>query len=119
MFPLIPAQTVSEMRSDAAKKIAREPTVWSDRADRACYNSRPSLGLPSWARAGSHEPTVEGRGVVEVDPLDRLPSPTRTVADDRRQFAGEAPATQLVVSDDPATPASYHSPDALSSCTAS
>jgi cephalosporin-C deacetylase-like acetyl esterase len=33
--------------------------------------------------------------------------------DDRRQFAGAAPATQLIVSPDPATPAAYHSPDAV------
>ena len=33
--------------------------------------------------------------------------------DDRRQFAGEAPAIQLVVSPDPQTPANYHSPDAV------
>ncbi len=35
------------------------------------------------------------------------------IDDDRAQFAGEAPATQLVVSADPATPAAYHSPDAV------
>jgi cephalosporin-C deacetylase-like acetyl esterase len=33
--------------------------------------------------------------------------------DDRRVFAGESPATQLVVSADSATPAAYHSPDAV------
>jgi uncharacterized protein len=33
--------------------------------------------------------------------------------DDRRVFGGEPPATQLVVSPDPATPAAYHSPDAV------
>ena len=37
----------------------------------------------------------------------------RFIDDDRRQFAGEAPATQLVVSTDPATPAAYRSPDAV------
>jgi uncharacterized protein len=35
------------------------------------------------------------------------------IDDDRRQFAGEAPATQLVVSAESAMPAAYHSPDAV------
>ncbi len=35
------------------------------------------------------------------------------IDDDRRQFAGETPATQPVVSLDPATPAAYHSPEAV------
>lgn len=33
--------------------------------------------------------------------------------DDRRQFSGSAPATQAVVSADPAVPAAYRSPDAV------
>ena len=35
------------------------------------------------------------------------------IDDDRRVFAGDPPATQRVVSADPATPASYHSPEAV------
>ncbi|MGO9154061.1 alpha/beta hydrolase [Mycobacterium sp.] len=35
------------------------------------------------------------------------------IDDDRAQFAGAAPATQLIVSADPETPAAYHSPDAV------
>ncbi|HYR16585.1 MAG TPA: alpha/beta hydrolase, partial [Mycobacterium sp.] len=35
------------------------------------------------------------------------------IDDERRQFRGEPPATQAVVSADPATPAAYRAPDAV------
>jgi uncharacterized protein len=60
-------------------------------------------------------PTISGRqqSLRRVAP-DRVAALEASfIDDDRRQFAGEAPATQLVVSADAATPAAYHSPDAV------
>jgi cephalosporin-C deacetylase-like acetyl esterase len=60
-------------------------------------------------------PTISGyeQSLRRVSP-DRVAALEASfIDDDRRQFAGEALATQLVVSADPAEPASYHSPDAV------
>jgi cephalosporin-C deacetylase-like acetyl esterase len=60
-------------------------------------------------------PTISGyqQSLRRVAPDQVAALEAGFIADDRRQFAGEPPATQLVVSADPATPASYHSPEAV------
>ena len=60
-------------------------------------------------------PTISGyeQGLRRVAP-DRVAALEASFAeDDRQQFAGKPPATQLIVSSDPETPAAYHSPDAV------
>ena len=60
-------------------------------------------------------PTISGyeQGLRRVAP-DRVAALEASFAeDDRQQFAGKPPATQLIVSADPETPAAYHSPDAV------
>jgi len=60
-------------------------------------------------------PTISGyqQSLRPVAP-DQVPALEASFSDDdRRVFAGEAPATQLVVSADPATPAAYDSPHAV------
>ena len=60
-------------------------------------------------------PTISGyqQSLRPVAP-DQVPALEASFGDDdRRVFAGEAPATQLVVSADPATPAAYDSPHAV------
>jgi cephalosporin-C deacetylase-like acetyl esterase len=60
-------------------------------------------------------PTISGyeQSLRRVAPDQVAALEASFVDDDRRGFAGQAPATQLVVSADPATPASYHSPEAV------
>jgi uncharacterized protein len=60
-------------------------------------------------------PTISGyeQGLRRVAPDEVAALEAGFVDDDRRQFRGEPPATQLIVSADPATPAAYHSPDAV------
>jgi fermentation-respiration switch protein FrsA (DUF1100 family) len=60
-------------------------------------------------------PTISGyeQGQRRVAPDQVAGLEASFIDDDRRQFAGEPPATQLVVSPDPATPAAYHSPEAV------
>jgi uncharacterized protein len=60
-------------------------------------------------------PTISGyqQSLRRVAPDQMAALEASFIADDRRQFAGEPPATQLVVSADPATPAAYHSPEAV------
>jgi uncharacterized protein len=60
-------------------------------------------------------PTISGyqQSLRRVAPDQVAGLEASFIDDDRRQFAGEAPATQLIVSADPATPAAYHSPDAV------
>jgi cephalosporin-C deacetylase-like acetyl esterase len=60
-------------------------------------------------------PTISGyeQGLRRVAPDQVAALEASFIDDDRRVFAGEAPATQLVVSADPATPAAYHSPEAV------
>ena len=60
-------------------------------------------------------PTISGyeQSLRRVAPDQVAALEAGFIDDDRRQFAGEAPATQLVVSTDPATPAAYRSPDAV------
>jgi cephalosporin-C deacetylase-like acetyl esterase len=60
-------------------------------------------------------PTISGyeQGLRRVAPDQVAALEASFADDDRRQFRGEPPATQLIVSADPATPAAYHSPDAV------
>ena len=60
-------------------------------------------------------PTISGyeQSLRRVAPDQVAALESGFIDDDRRQFAGAAPATQPVVSPDPATPAAYHSPDAV------
>ena len=60
-------------------------------------------------------PTISGyeQSLRRVAPDQVAALEAGFVDDDRRQFAGDAPATQLVVSADPGTPAAYHSSDAV------
>ena len=60
-------------------------------------------------------PTISGyqQSLRRVAPDQVASLEASFIDDDRRVFAGEPPATQLVVSADPATPASYHSPEAV------
>jgi uncharacterized protein len=60
-------------------------------------------------------PTISGyeQGLRRVAPDQVAALEAGFVDDDRRQFRGEPPATQLIVSADPATPAAYYSPDAV------
>ena len=60
-------------------------------------------------------PTISGyeQSLRRVPP-DQVPALEASfIDDDRRQFRGEPPATQAVVSGDPAVPASYRSEDAI------
>ena len=60
-------------------------------------------------------PTISGyqQSLRRVAP-DQVPALEAAFIDDeRRQFRGEPPATQAVVSTDPATPAAYRAPDAV------
>jgi uncharacterized protein len=60
-------------------------------------------------------PTISGyeQGLRRVAPDQVAAVDARFVDDDRRQFLGEPPATELVVSADPATAAAYHSHEAV------
>jgi uncharacterized protein len=60
-------------------------------------------------------PTISGyeQSLRRVAPDQVAALEASFVVDDRRQFAGEPPATQLIVSADPATPAAYHSQEAV------
>ena len=60
-------------------------------------------------------PTISGyeQSLRRVAPDQVAALDASFIDDDRRQFRGEPPATQLVVSADPATPAAYHSPEAV------
>jgi len=60
-------------------------------------------------------PTISGyrQSLRRVAP-DQVPALEGSfIEDDRRQFGGEPPATQAVVSADPGVPAAYRSPDAV------
>jgi dienelactone hydrolase len=60
-------------------------------------------------------PTISGyQQSLRRVPPDQVPAlQVGFIDDDRRQFRGEPPATQAVVSSDPAVPASYRSQDAI------
>jgi uncharacterized protein len=60
-------------------------------------------------------PTISGyeQSLRRVAPDQVANLEASFIDDDRRVFAGEAPTAQLVVSADPATPAAYHSPEAV------
>jgi hypothetical protein len=60
-------------------------------------------------------PTISGyQQSLRRVPPDQVPALQASfIDDDRRQFRGEPPATQAVVSADPAVPASYRSEDAI------
>ena len=60
-------------------------------------------------------PTISGyeQSLRRVAPHDVASLEAAFTADQRRQFLGEPPATQAVVSSDPATPASYRAADAI------
>ena len=60
-------------------------------------------------------PTISGyeQSLRRVAPDQAAALEAGFIDDDRRQFAGEAPATQFVVSAGPATPAAYRSPEAV------
>jgi fermentation-respiration switch protein FrsA (DUF1100 family) len=60
-------------------------------------------------------PTISGyQQSLRRVPPDQIPALEAAFADDERQrFHGAAPATQAVVSADPAVPAAYRSPDAV------
>jgi uncharacterized protein len=60
-------------------------------------------------------PTISGyQQSLRRVPPDQVPALEASFIDDeRRQFRGEPPATQAVVSSDPALPAAYRSPDAV------
>ena len=60
-------------------------------------------------------PTISGyeQSLRRVPPEQVAALEASFIDDDRRQFVGEPPATQPVVSADRATPAAYHSPDAV------
>jgi uncharacterized protein len=61
-------------------------------------------------------PTIDGyaTGLRRVAPETVAALEARFAADERAQLRGEPPANQLIVSDDPAKPASYNAPDAVS-----
>jgi uncharacterized protein len=61
-------------------------------------------------------PTISGyQQSLRRVPPDQVPALEASFIDDeRRQYRGEPPATQAVVSSDPAVPADYRSPDAVS-----
>ena len=60
-------------------------------------------------------PTISGfQQSLRRVPPDQVPALEAAFVDDeRRQYRGEPPATQAVVSSDPTVPASYHAPDAV------
>jgi uncharacterized protein len=60
-------------------------------------------------------PTISGyQQSLRRVPPDQVPAlEARFIDDERRQFHGEAPATQAVVSSDPAVPAAYRAEDAV------
>jgi fermentation-respiration switch protein FrsA (DUF1100 family) len=60
-------------------------------------------------------PTISGyeQSLRRVAPDQQAAVEAAFIDDERRQFRGEAPATQAVVSADPAKPAGYRSPDAV------
>jgi hypothetical protein len=60
-------------------------------------------------------PTISGyQQSLRRVPPDQVPALEASFIDDeRRQFRGQPPATQAVVTSDPATPAAYRSPDAV------
>jgi uncharacterized protein len=66
-------------------------------------------------------PTISGyQQSLRRVPPDQVPALEASfIDDDRRQFRGEPPATQAVVSADPAVPASYRSEDAIACFTTS
>jgi hypothetical protein len=61
-------------------------------------------------------PTIDGyaTGLRRIAPETVAALEARFAADERAQLRGEPPATQLIVSNDPAKPASYNAPDAVS-----
>lgn len=63
----------------------------------------------------SQVPTISGyQQSLRRVPPDQVPALEAAFIDDeRRQYRGEPPATQAVVSADPAVPAAYHAPDAV------
>jgi uncharacterized protein len=60
-------------------------------------------------------PTIDGyaTGLRRIAPETVAALEARFAADERAQFRGEPPATQLIVSDDPARPAAYNATDAV------
>jgi uncharacterized protein len=60
-------------------------------------------------------PTISGyeQSLRRVAPDQQAAVEAAFIDDERRQFRGEPPATQAVVSADPATPAAYRAPDAV------
>lgn len=63
----------------------------------------------------SQVPTIDGpaAGLRRVLPENIAGLEKRFAEDDRAQLRGEPPATQIIVSDDPAQPASYKAADAI------
>jgi uncharacterized protein len=61
-------------------------------------------------------PTIDGyaTGLRRIAPEAVAALEARFAADERAQLHGEPPATQLIVSNDPAKPAAYNAPDAVS-----
>ena len=119
-FDVDPWRQIADWRS-AITYLENHPSVDAER-----------IGLWGTSYAGGHAlvlgatdrrlkavvaqvPTISGyeQGLRRVAP-DRVAALEAVLAeDDRRQFAGEPPATQLIVSPDPTTPAAYHAPDAV------
>jgi uncharacterized protein len=60
-------------------------------------------------------PTISGyeQSLRRIAPDQQAALEAAFIDDERRQFGGEPPATQAVVSADPATPAAYRAPDAV------
>ena len=60
-------------------------------------------------------PTISGyeQSLRRIAPDQQPELEAAFIDDERRQFRGELPATQAVVSADPATPAAYRAPDAV------
>jgi dienelactone hydrolase len=119
-FDVDPWRQIADWRS-AISYLESHPTVDPDR-----------IGLWGTSYAGGHAivlgatdrrlravvaqvPTISGyQQSLRRVPPDQVPALEASfIDDDRRQFCGEPPATQAVVSADPAVPASYRSPDAI------
>jgi hypothetical protein len=60
-------------------------------------------------------PTISGyeQSLRRIAPDQQITLEESFIDDERRQYRGEPPTTQAVVSADPATPAAYRSPDAV------
>ena len=119
-FDVDPWRQIADWRY-AISYLESQPTVDADR-----------IGLWGTSYAGGHAivlgatdrrlktvvaqvPTISGyeQSLRRTAP-DQVPALEVSFSDDdRRVFAGEPPAIQLVVSADAATPASYHSPEAV------